>query len=113
MQHAAPHPGAQAARIFFFTRFKDNFAELRAPQPVGDFQLAAQLLNGGIVCFNPTEAGVERDGCQLEAGRIKAAQSAHACEQGDAVLPAGYADGDAVPFCYHMIAIYGASHLAE
>ena len=62
VQHAAPHPGAQAARIFFFTRFKDNFAELRAPQPVGDFQLAAQLLNGGIVCFNPTEAGVERSG---------------------------------------------------
>ena len=83
---AFSHFGAEGTGVGFLSGLKENGADLRGDDCVGDGQLSAQLLDGGQVEI--PQAEVNGDGGQLKWVRIKPFQAVQGIEESKAVFSA-------------------------
>ena len=111
VQCTLTHFCAEGAGIFLFSFLKNDLTDICIHNGIVDAQFITKGLN--IIIFRAGQAQGNGDGFDLKFLGIEAFQSVECQKQADAVLAAGNTHGDLIAFFYHMIIIYGTTHVAE
>ena len=111
VERPAAELGAQGAGVLLLAGLEEDVADVGRDQVVGDVQVPAQVRDGGEV--HPRHPHVDGEGLHPEAARQEPRQPGQGDEGEEGVLPAGDADGDALPRRDHVIVRDAAADEAE
>ena len=111
VKRAAPEIGAERTGIGFFADVKHDLADVGFFQNKFDIQLIAESGDRGEIHIR--KADIQRNCFEVEPVGIEPPQICQRKQQGERILSAGDADGDAVAVSNHMIIICRAADIRE